>query len=94
MRKWRKRGIVVVACLVATMAIAGTVDCMRALAFERPIFARPWAMADDGGSGIYQGLGYSVEIRGIFLAVEEEPRGVTETTINLFGIPIVSAARN
>jgi len=51
-------------------------------------------MADDGGSGIYQGLGYSVEIKGIFLAVEEEPRGVTETTINLFGIPIVSAARN
>ena len=91
MRKWCKSGIVAAACLVAVMVVTGAVDFARALAFERPIFALPRRMADDGGSGIYWGLGYSVEIRGIFLSVEEEPPGVTNTEFHICGIRVAGA---
>ena len=89
-RRWRKVGVIAVICLIAAMAIAGAVDYWRACMFERPIFARPSVMVDDGGSGIYEGLGYSVEIRGIFLSPYGNPPGVTHTEFRLFGIRIMS----
>ncbi|KUO52353.1 MAG: hypothetical protein APF76_04780 [Desulfitibacter sp. BRH_c19] len=35
--------------------------------FEKPIVAIPIQTADDGGSGIYKGLGYSFNIKGNFM---------------------------
>ena len=43
------------------------VDCHRV--FERhllPVVARPYTTADDGGSGVYRGIFYSLEVYGAF----------------------------
>jgi|GEM_PF-2636333 len=93
MKRWQKTGIAAVVCLVAFATVTGTVDCWRALAFEKPIFARPADMADDGGSGIYIGLGYSVEIRGWFLSADENPPGITDTEFQVLGIRIAGTKR-
>ena len=39
---------------------------------------------DDGGSGLYKGLGYSVYIEGNFMPEDEFP-GITKSTFKLFG---------
>lgn len=63
--------------------------------FEKPIFAiMPGnAGADDGGSGTYTGIGYSIEIKGNFMTEDEFP-GVTHAKFMLFGIEIDEALRD
>ncbi|TCK98649.1 hypothetical protein EDC19_1082 [Natranaerovirga hydrolytica] len=63
----------------------GFVDYWRVChLFEKPIFTIPIMTSDDGGSGTYQGLGYSFEIQGNFMP-EDEHFGVTHFEYYWFG---------
>ena len=65
-----KRLFVFFLCLVFSVAVLGGimfgVDYHRASNLQKPLFARgvPETLYDDGGSGTYQGLGYTVVIDG------------------------------
>ena len=65
-----KRLFVFFLCLVFSVAVLGGimfgVDYHRVSNLEKPLFARgtPETLYDDGGSGTYQGLGYTVELEG------------------------------
>lgn len=52
--------------------------------FEKPVFARWTEMIEDGGSGTYTGIGYSIEIEGNFMPEDELP-GVTYVQFRIFG---------
>lgn len=71
---------------------AVTVDVFRVSSFEKPLFCAPCVTADDGGSGRYQGLGYSFDIEGNFMPEDECP-GVTKYTCRVFGAAISSGTR-
>lgn len=61
--------------------------------FERPIFAIPKITQDDGGSGIYKGLGYYFDIKGNFMPDDEFP-GVTHAIFFLFGKQVKELSRD
>ena len=61
--------------------------------FERPIFAIYKTTADDGGSGVYKGLGYFFVIKGNFMPEDEYP-GVTHSDFYLFGRHIKKKIRD
>jgi hypothetical protein len=52
--------------------------------FNRPNFTIPIRTVDDGGSGVYAGLGYSFVIKGNFMPEDEFP-GVTQAKFYMFG---------
>ncbi|GGM18249.1 hypothetical protein GCM10011351_00020 [Paraliobacillus quinghaiensis] len=54
----------------------GVIDYSRVKGFEKPIFIIATNTADDGGSGVYKGLGYSFVIEGNFMPEDDFP-GVT-----------------
>jgi len=51
---------------------------------EKPLFVISGEIMKDGGSGLYQGLGYSVYIEGNFIPEDALPV-ITEATFKLFG---------
>lgn len=53
-------------------------DYYRCSHLEKPLFVVPVQTADDGGSGTYQGLGYTVE-------VELDSFQVISVTMKIFG---------
>ncbi len=63
-----KRLFVFFLCFVFSVAVLGGimfgVDYYRCAQLKKPLFAMAVDTADDGGSGTYQGLGYTVEIDG------------------------------
>ena len=63
-----KRLFVFVLCFIFSVAVLGGimfgVDYYRAYHLEKPLFAMAVDTVDDGGSGTYQGLGYTVELEG------------------------------
>lgn len=67
-------------------------DFVRVSQFEKPIFCVLLNGADDGGSGTYVGLRYTVELDGNFMPEDAELRGVTQYDMKLFGIFRVQAA--
>ncbi|ADU28687.1 hypothetical protein [Evansella cellulosilytica] len=75
MRKIFKIIFVIILAVILLWVISGIIDFSLVNGFEKkPIFAIPTVTADDGGSGTYQGLGYSFEIEGDFMSVDEPPR--------------------
>lgn len=52
---------------------------------QKPLFIISEKTMDDGGSGLYKGLGYSVYIEGNFMPEDEHP-GITRADYELFGI--------
>jgi hypothetical protein len=52
---------------------------------EMPLFIISEETMDDGGSGLYQGLGYSVDLEGNFMPDSAEFPGITKATFKLFG---------
>jgi len=52
---------------------------------EKPLFVIGKELMDDGGSGLYKGLGYTVNIEGNFMPEDEHP-GITRSDYKLFGI--------
>lgn len=89
----KKIWLILAAVTVLLWLAAGAADYCRVSAFEKPLFCIPTDTFDDGGSGRYQGLGYSFDIRGSFLPEDELP-GVTEYTYYLFGNSIRSETRD
>ena len=61
--------------------------------FEKPLFCIETKTVDNGGTGHYVGLGYSVDIEGNFMP-EDELSGVTEFSYYIFGIHVESCVRD
>lgn len=73
-------GIIIV--VVAWISML-TIDCVLPTIFDKkPIFCFSGNMEKDGGSGTYQGLGYSIKIKGFFIEKQE----IYSTELNLFNI--------
>lgn len=73
-------------------AMAAT-DLLRLKSFEKPIFARPTQLYQDGGSGTYTGLGWRIELEGNFMPEDELP-GITQFEYYLFDDLILAAIRD
>lgn len=86
-----KKVKIVLAIMVLVWACIFAIDFVRVRNFEKPIFSVLVNGADDGGSGSYVGLGYTVDIEGNFVTEDEVERGVTEFDMKLFGILRVAA---
>lgn len=85
---------VVIVIILVIWAVIITMDYRRVChGFEKPIFAISKNTADDGGSGIYRGLGYSFEIKGYFMPEDELP-GVTHADFYLLGRHVKEAIRD
>lgn len=89
-RKWSVTILVTVLVVLIVMAVA---DLSLVHGFQKPLFARPAETMDDGGSGLYKGLGYSIRIEGNFLPEEELP-GVTQYEYRVFGLLISAGIRD
>ena len=84
-KKWFR---ILLICLCIWLVVM-SVDLVRVAGMrEKPIFCLNVFGADDGGSGIYIGLGYHFEIRGDFMP-EDIPPHVIEYAWYLIGIPIL-----
>lgn len=88
--KNKKVKIAVGIAVIAWLGLFVT-DFVRVGNFERPLFCVLTNGADDGGSGTYVGLGYSVAIKGNFVTENEAERGVTQYDMKLLGVLRVQA---
>lgn len=67
-----KKVLMVILVLLVIWGIMVFVDSQRAATLRAPIFVIPIGeTADDGGSGTYQGLGYTVEVCKYIIAGEK-----------------------
>jgi len=92
-----KRVGFVIALLFIVWSIIAVIDYWQVCHnYEKPIFAIGSKLQEDGGSGLYKGIGYSVDIRGNFMPdmPEEEPQGVTNAKFYVFGNLIEEKSRN
>jgi hypothetical protein len=82
-------------CVLALLAVgvAGTDYRQTMGRFEKPVFARCRIGFDDGGSGTYRGIGYSIEIKGNFMPEDEFP-GVTSAKFRVLGIKVSAVTRD
>ena len=86
--------IIIILAVIVLWAATVVVDYWRVRHdFERPLFATASLTADDGGSGTYRGLGYTIELKGNFLPDDEFP-GVTAFRFYLFGSCIAEGIRD
>ena len=63
MNKKIKVILIIVLSLILLWGVIFAIDYIRCSNFKMPIFVIPGETADDGGSGIYYGLGYSVDVK-------------------------------
>ena len=89
----KKKIIIAIVCAIVLWGAVGIVDYGRVHSFERLIFAICNEPMQDGGSGKYVDLGYSVDLKGNFMPEDEFP-GVTKYTYYLFGIEIETQIRD
>ncbi len=59
---------------------------------EKPLFAGCKTGYDDGGSGIYAGPGYSIEVIGDFMP-SDDPKGVTNVEFYIFNHKVAAASK-
>ncbi len=88
----KKISIIIISILVLWLIVCVT-DFIRVHNFEKPLFCIGTNISDDGCSGHYVGLGYSVDIGGNFMP-EDELSGVTKFTYKFFGIHIESGIKD
>ena len=62
MNKKSKVLLIIVLSLILLWGVIFAIDYLRCSNLKMPIFVIPGETADDGGSGTYYGLGYSVEV--------------------------------
>jgi len=62
MNKILKMLIIILVTILVLWVIVFTIDYVRCSNFKEPVFVVAGETADDGGSGIYYGLGYKVKI--------------------------------
>jgi len=92
----RKKSVIIVIIILLALWIAmGLIDFFRVSSFDKPIFCRLDVenSFDDGGSGKYNGLGYSFDITGNFNPEDEYP-GVTRYTYYIFGSEVSAGIRD
>mgnify|MGYP000232916842 CR=1 FL=1 len=85
--------IIISIAIILLLSICFTDYWRTTHAFEQPIFARLVNGADDGGSGTYIGIGYSIEIEGNFMP-QDELKGVTHTRFFVLGNEVKYAIRD
>lgn len=88
--KNKKIKIALIVAAIVWLGIFAT-DFVRVNNFEKPVFCVLVNGADDGGSGTYIGLGYTIDIEGNFVVEDEVERGVTKFDMKLFGVMRVAA---
>ena len=93
MKKKTKIVISTVCVILALWIVIAIIDFSRVHSFEQPIFCIATVLAQDGGSGHYTGLGYSFDIEGNFMPLDEFP-GVTKYTYYILGKEISSEVRD
>ncbi len=82
---------IILAILIIVLLFAtgtGALNWFRVNRAQLPILTVP-VTADDGGSGTYYGLGYSIEIRGNFMPEDPLP-GVKHFSFYVFGMLVDS----
>jgi|AntRauTorcE11897_2_1112592.scaffolds.fasta_scaffold62661_2 hypothetical protein len=80
--------------IFSILVIIGFVDYrLSTHSFKKPIFAQSNSSYDDGGSGIYRGIGYRIEINGNFMP-DDEFKGVTHTRFYILGKEICYIVRD
>ncbi len=78
---------VTILCVIILLVIStAAFDYFRVRNAEKPIFTIP-ITADDGGTGTYYGLGYSIEIKGNFMPEDPLP-GVKYYKYSILGKPV------
>ena len=80
----KKKILIVIGIMFVIWLIIGIIDLSRVNHFDKPIFCIVKNTADDGGTGHYIGLGYSIDIKGSFMP-EDESKGITEYSYYIFG---------
>jgi len=89
MKKWQKRIIIILVCIIIAWVTVGVIDYWRAcVLFENPIFCFPTLSETDCGCHSYTriGLGYSFKIKGDFMP--ERYTGITRVEYYLFGVNV------
>ena len=91
----KKSIIIAIICIIVLWITMGLVDYIRVSGFERPIFCLLDVenSYEDGGSGTYEGLGYSFDIMGNFMPEDEYP-GVTSYTYYVLGNEVSAGIRD
>ena len=91
-RKKLSRLLTVLAAAVILWAAMLGIDCARCRSLREPLFAFPAGVsADDGGSGLYRGAGYTVELEVSISA--ELGRQVERAVLRLGPFTPAAAAR-
>lgn len=89
--------LIIVACLVLLSTTLCTLDFIKVKNFEKPTFTFIGKdLQKDGGSGTFIGLGYSVKIKGNFMAdISDETiiHGVTYYEFYILGFKVASDKR-
>jgi hypothetical protein len=94
MNKKIVRNVIVAICVLLLLWLTiGIVDLLKVKSFEKPLFILKTETADDGGSGMYYGLGYSFEIKGNFMPEDELP-GVTQYKYYIFNTLVLEGIRD
>ncbi len=88
----RKKMLSVLLIIAIVWLVLFSVDFLCANSLVKPVFVLPVLTKDDGGSGIYAGLGYWFDLRGNFMPEEEDP-GVTDIKGYLFGLCLIDKTR-
>lgn len=87
MKKKHIIGLIAVAAFLWSAVFA--TDYIRCTKLQDPVFAKATVLADDGGSGTYRGLGYTVEIEK---HIDSDCDVVTDSVeMRLFGALVFAA---
>lgn len=82
--KFKKIFVPLLVILAIWIFLLGT-DCLLPTLFnKKPVFSIWTVKEKDGGSGVYQGLGYSIKIKGNFMP--EHENNIYYTQIKIFNI--------
>ncbi len=87
MKKKLLKVVATVLCILILVTVCTAVfDYFRVRSAEKPIFTIP-ITADDGGTGTYYGLGYTIKIKGNFMPEDPLP-GVKYYNYSIFGVQV------
>ncbi len=90
MTKAKKVLLVVLAIILLLIAFCGIYDYRRISSFEKPIFTLSQT-ADDGGSGDYYGIFYSVNLSG---ELRDGSYYISQYVYSILGIEIANITRH
>ena len=91
----KKKVLYIALAVLILLAVLFAVDTLAVTNWKKPVFARCFFGADDGGSGKYIGPGYWFDIKGNFMPdpAPGSPEGVTEAEGRVLGIPYLRRER-